>query len=113
MSMETLDLEKKEENIIEFKTGAEKLYNQLIQLSDVIELGDDVKSIQARTRAETAAILLQKLPNKIDESMIEFREKALYECRQGIVAFEPKNNFDKSTKKNAINIIEQLEAFEK
>jgi hypothetical protein len=100
-------------NFIEFKSGARKLHSLIIQLSGIIELDNDIKSIQARTRAETAVNLLQEMPNEIDKSMFEFRNKVLHECKQGIDVFEPKDDLDRTIKKDAIEIINQLEAFEK
>lgn len=101
------------ENIIEFKSGARKLRDLVAQLSGIVELGNDIKRIQAKTRAETAANILQEMSNETNELMFKFRKKVLYECRQGITVFEPMNDLDRTIKEDAVKIIDQLEAFEK
>ena len=101
-----------DEKFIEFKTGAEKLHGLTVRLSGIIELGEDIKAIQSRTRLETAAVLLKELPDAHDEKIIEFRKKVLFECSQGISAFEPKDEQDRAVKEEIIEVINQLETFE-
>jgi len=98
---------------IELKASAMELYGKITQLSGVLELENDFRSIQARTRAETAAKILQEMPDNIDESMIKLVKKILFECRQGLTAFKPHNNFDQSLKDEAIKIIDLIDSLEK
>ncbi|MDP2736413.1 MAG: hypothetical protein Q8O59_01355 [bacterium] len=110
--METLDQNLKVgEKLIEFKTEAEKLYNLIIQSSGILELADDFRAVSSRTRVETAATLLKEFPDTDDEKMIEYRKKILYECKQGISSFKPKNEQDQGIKEEIIKVINQLETF--
>ncbi|MBU0706893.1 hypothetical protein KKG41_00790 [Patescibacteria group bacterium] len=80
----------------------------IIQLSSISEAKDNI-SAAGRSRAETAATLLQELPEDMNTDRLEFRRRVVHECRQGISTVQPVNETDESLIERAKKILEELE----
>lgn len=57
----------------------------------------------------TAAKILQEIPEDTDNKT---KGKILFECKQGITRFNPRDDLDRSLKNRIVGIIEKLESFQ-